>query len=169
MELVHDDLGLGEALPHGAPEAVYHVAGAHLHIVHVPCLPGETLKETEYRILVFSFRDKEDSAALRPDLPPLSINPELRMREEDRDVFVALVAVFVDTDHPHIITEVLSFEGLFHMMADDAPDPRAMLADLLRNSTHRHVRHKRQDHSLHHEGEAASLAGLRHSTRGAFS
>ena len=80
------------------------------------------------------------------------------MREEDRDVFVALVAVLVDADRPDI-TEVLSFEGLFHMVADDAPDPRVMLADLLRHSAHWHVLHKRQDHSLHHEGEAASHAG----------
>lgn len=140
VEPVKGDPGVGEVLLGPVDVGGRHVAGDLLNRLRVSTMLGQVGGEGGHRPLVLAGGPEDHASSLQT--------------EEKGDVVMPTPARRLVHPHPPHLREVLPFDGLSDVVADDPPEPRVVLAHHLRQSVDRHLTGHGDDHGLEQKGEA---------------
>ena len=150
MELVDDLGGVRQPFADALGEPQAHVARHQAHAVRVAVVRHEIQRELLDGVRILARRHVDHVA--------------LRQVGDHGDVAVAFAAGLVDADRLHARV-VLVQTGLVHVMADESPRSRVVLADLPGDVRDRLAFRQLHDHGLEQEHEPAARTRPRHRHR----
>lgn len=151
VKFVEGDPGRGQMLPHPRLKGRRHVDADFRHLGRRSAMGGQILGEARHRVAIFAGRHMHH-------FRPVQIH-------EHADVVVTPPAGRLVDAHPAHSGQVGLRPRRAHVVVDDPPQPRVVLAHDPAGRPHRHLPHQRHHQRFEQQREAAARPRPRHRHR----